>query len=835
MQILLPMVMAAMTAHTYLVGFDVSNQTATSGVVNVDVPGVALLNSRLPSPGQSRRNIRAVRSMAPVAAQSLRLGSWQVKGAFRTANASIEEVTPVYVTQDGLTLGEGELLTGRTYRYAAKWIGRHGSEARPFLGFAHGYLHDSHWRMGKGGELTWRHELGGRRLSKAKVKLGVSRVEAPLAVEAAADGGEWRRIATFTNAQSRAEVALPDATNLTVRVRGIGDRGFCVTDYAFEATVDGAVGYVVGRTDLRRKDGTIFLWPDMPKKPYAKGALLAATDDAVRLWTAAAGWKVFPENPLPEERCAAIGIKTAANETECAQLVLTPRRALSGVRVAVADLPAQGQDVLPAAAVEVLKVTYVNVRIPTDATCATGFWPDPIELQTAEGCRVAADESQAFWVRVKPPKGTKPGLYRGTLELRAEGCAAQRVPLEVEVFGFELPDVMTCETAFGCRTYNIDRDCRPKTLADRRRTYDMYFRILAEHHITVYNPDPTTPLRVKWKGLENPATAEPVFNWAEWDAAVEKGFREYHANTLRIPVAGLGGGTYVQRYEPKLAGFTEGTPEYGILMKKYLVALEAHLREKGWLGKSYVYWFDEPSPQDYAFCTNGFAKLKRHAPGIRRMLTEEADKALLDSVNLWCPVTPNFHRGELEAARAKGDQFWWYVCCDPKAPYATEFIDKPGTEMRVWLWQTWKENVTGILIWDTVYWSGGSTYRGVQQDCWEDTQCWCDQDRLPYPFHFGNGDGRFLYPPRKVSDRTWKGPVLDRPVETYRLEMLRDGLEDYEYFAMLRRLDPTSPLLAVPQEVTASMKEFTADPAPIARHRERIAREIVRLASRKKD
>ena len=99
----------------------------------------------------------------------------------------------------------------------------------------------------------------------------------------------------------------------------------------------------------------------------------------------------------------------------------------------------------------------------------------------------------------------------------------------------------------------------------------------------------------------------------------------------------------------------------------------------------------------------------------------------------------------------------------------------------------------------------------------------------PYPYHWGNGDGRFLYPPRTAMDRTRKAPVFDPPVETYRLEMLRDGLEDYEYFAILRRLDPNHALLVVPTEVTASMKEFSRDPEPMMRHRERIAREIVRL------
>ena len=811
--------------RAYVLDFEVASQSATCGVVNVSAPGLALFNAQIPPVGGKTRTTRAFASMKPVDAKSLQTGKWRVSGEYSINQLAFEEVTPVYDVVDGVELGDKETLFGRTYRSITKFGERYGSVHRSLVGYSGCYLHDTHWRFGKGGSITFRHNFGGRRMEKAKLSISASNISAPFAVEASVDGSRWKTVATFGKEDKKQSVGLPSGAEIKVRLVA-GDSGFYLWGCSFEATIDGEPGYRVGRTNLRKKDGTSFRWPDSPEKPYAAGALLASTDDAMRLWTAAAGWKVFPENPLPADKTGAVGIKTAANETECAQLVVTPKTALDGVQVRVADVPACGSKSLPTSAVEVLKVSCVNVRIPTDSTCATGLWPDPIERQSEAGCSVAADESQSFWVRVKPPKGTPPGVYRGTLELLAKGHAPQRVPLEVEVFGFEMPDTMTCETAFGCRIYNLIRQCHLTTPSDKRRMYDVYFRMLAEHHITVYDPDPTTPLTVKWKGLENPATAEPVFNWDEWDAAIGRSFREYHSNTLRMPIKGLGGGTYERRFDPEIAGFKEGTPEYDILMGKYLRAVEGHLREKGWLDKAYVYWFDEPDAKDYAFCTNGFAKLKRHAPGIRRMITEEADRTLLDSVNLWCPVTPNFHKGEIAAARAKGDQFWWYVCCAPKAPYATEFIDKPGTEMRVWLWQTWKENVTGILIWDTIYWSGGSTYRGVAQDCWDDTQCWCDSARLQYPYSWGNGDGRFLYPPHAARDRKRKDPVLDPPVETYRLEMLRDGLEDYEYFAILRRLDPENPLLNVPRDVTASMTEFARDPAPMMRHRELLARAI---------
>ena len=67
-----------------------------------------------------------------------------------------------------------------------------------------------------------------------------------------------------------------------------------------------------------------------------------------------------------------------------------------------------------------------------------------------------------------------------------------------------------------------------------------------------------------------------------------------------------------------------------------------------------------------------------------------------------------------------------------------------------------------------------------------------------------------------------------------RAEMLRDGIEDYEYFAILRKLDPQNPLLAVPAEVSRSLSDFSKSPAPLEAHRMRVAREIERLCGKGK-
>ena len=107
---------------------------------------------------------------------------------------------------------------------------------------------------------------------------------------------------------------------------------------------------------------------------------------------------------------------------------------------------------------------------------------------------------------------------------------------------------------------------------------------------------------------------------------------------------------------------------------------------------------------------------------------------------------------------------------------------------------------------------------------------------------WGNGDGRFIYPPEAAADAHPAGPVLDGPVDSIRWEMLRDGIEDYEYMAILKRLLKTkknkltaqqlkkyTALLEVPESITKDMTNFTKDPAPIEAHRERIARAIARI------
>ncbi|MEA3367918.1 MAG: DUF4091 domain-containing protein, partial [Planctomycetota bacterium] len=308
----------------------------------------------------------------------------------------------------------------------------------------------------------------------------------------------------------------------------------------------------------------------------------------------------------------------------------------------------------------------------------------------------------------------------------------------------------------------------------------------------------------------------------------------------------MGGGSFHARYEPNLLGYTEDTPEYQAAFSNYGRLLQAHLREKGWLKYAYVYWFDEPAPRDYAFVINGFRKLKQAAPDLARMLTEQVEPDLVGGPNLWCPVSHNYDHEAAEKRRAHGDRFWWYVCCGPKTPHAGLFIDHPATELRVWLWQTWKRRIEGVLVWSTNYWTSTAAYPDPDrpQNPYEDPMGWVSGYSTEKGVRraWGNGDGRFVYPPESCADAHPPGPVPDGPVDSIRWEMLRDGLEDYEYLAILRRLlaekggrlkpderARCEDLLAVPESISKDMTHFTADPAPIEARRAEVAEAIEAL------
>lgn len=582
--------------------------------------------------------------------------------------------------------------------------------------------------------------------------------------------------------------------------------------------------------------------PDFYRTDY--GQRIAGAPSGMGVWWCDAAHKVPKQRALPQSEGPAARLAAARHDYEAAQVIVRPENALKGLTAKAGPLVGANGATIAAENIEILRVYYHFVQHPTDRTGVRDWWPDALP-PLADPIDVPAGENQPLWVLVYVPRDARPGDYKGEITLEAEGFST-KVPLALHVWDFVLPERNHMETAFGLSPGMIFRYHNLNTDEDRRKVLDLYWECFSKHRISPYDPVPMDPIRVSFVADANPPRAEVDFS--AFDAAMARAVEKYRFTGYRLPIRGMGGGTFHERVEPSIGEYGASTPQYQAMFASYLKQLEEYFRQRGWLDMPYIYWFDEPEPKDYDFVRQGFERLKRHAPGLRTMLTEEPVEALAGPVDIWCPVTPNYDHAAAEKRRAAGDRFWWYVCTGPKAPYCTLFIDHPATELRVWHWQTWQRSIVGTLVWESNYWTSSAAFPDTPQNPYEDPMGYVSGYSTPRGVKrfWGNGDGRFIYPPLSAAvPGAAGGPVIEPPVSSIRWEMLREGVEDYEYLYRLRELIAErrgalpaaeaaryESLLKVPETITADMTTFTTDPAPIYGRRAEIARAIEALTER---
>ena len=136
-----------------------------------------------------------------------------------------------------------------------------------------------------------------------------------------------------------------------------------------------------------------------------------------------------------------------------------------------------------------------------------------------------------------------------------------------------------------------------------------------------------------------------------------------------------------------------------------------------------------------------------------------------------------------------------------------------------------------------------TAYPNSLQNPYLDPMSWADVYVLPRGTKraWGNGDGRFFYPPISTKDGS-KADDNEQIVGTMRLDILRDGIEDYEYLKILQRTlaekshkltaqekEKYTQLLVVPDTITKSVTEFSFNPTHIESQREQIATAIEEL------
>jgi len=137
-----------------------------------------------------------------------------------------------------------------------------------------------------------------------------------------------------------------------------------------------------------------------------------------------------------------IHLRALRGETEAFQLVVNADYGnINDVEVAVAPLTGPGGAQLPAANVSVYFEYYLATTSPSNSNAALGLAPDALP-PLAQPFDLAKAQAQPLFVVVDVPRETKPGVYAGDVVVSAKGAQNEKLTLEVEVLGVALDPVL---------------------------------------------------------------------------------------------------------------------------------------------------------------------------------------------------------------------------------------------------------------------------------------------------------------------------------------------------------------------------------------------------------
>lgn len=529
-------------------------------------------------------------------------------------------------------------------------------------------------------------------------------------------------------------------------------------------------------------------------QPGEAGAFALGSETALR--------KVAPDDS--QYRLSTdLRLNCARRERESAQLVVASLGArVEGVQVEWGDLRGPHEARLARECVTISQAGFVTTRAPDYPVERVGRWPDP--LLPLRAFDVPAGEVQPLWVTVSIPPGTAPGPYRGEITVRDAAGHQATARLEVEVWDLELPLHGRFRTGFGTV---MDGDIREWFGFQGAVPMDVRRRL--EGLLLANRANPA--------GLYQ-AEAFPPPEDLEW--CRERGLNAWC----------LGDVTFL-----------------GAEQLVSLTAAARKLRDAGLLDLAYVISSGETDPESMRATQETYRAVRRLIPGLRRASLMAPNADLWGLVNVWGPVTSDFDARVAQSRLRAGEETWWTVCCGPRHPYGNLFIDYPAIDARALMWAAHKYGVTGFLYYEVAMWASnllpdlmdsGSVVPPedpAHAEAIRSGKRWPQVPWNTFTFSRYNGDGQLVYP--------WgDGDFLP----SLRLEVLRDGIEDYELLALLHEralalqqvdggrrygqvVSEAMQLAGVRDAIVRHVAHYNQDPGVLLAERQKVLREATRL------
>ena len=567
------------------------------------------------------------------------------------------------------------------------------------------------------------------------------------------------------------------------------------------------------------------------------GVVAAPAASAFSVWPENPLVKVFPETIPPPAGQSELRAACARGEGEVLQLVLRSPSQTS-VTLSVSELTGPGGYRLPKVVPQL--VEYVPLDLPTSYYFSddppwrrpvprgskltdgwAGWWPDPLVPpppgQEELNFTLPAEQTRAVWLLMEVPVDAPAGRYSGTVTIGHDQGEIS-LPLQLTVWNFALPERPSLQIIYelGSQNWSLSRGYN---LADVLQQY----RFLKKYRVSPGDIIPSPRFEyvagegVKMDATDFLAAARVAFDEVKMSAAFTPWI--FYAFGWSWPIRDfLGFKSYTTEYEN---AFTSA-------YRQFIELLEAN----GWKPYFTYYISDEPHYYREQRVVDDLCYVARLAQSVDPSFpiyssTWGHDSRLDGCVTHWGAAQYGlFPVDQMRQRQTAGDKFWFTT--DGQQAIDTPYL---ATE-RLLPTYCFAYDVDGYEFWGLAWWTYNPWKKG-----WHSFISQSDESVNYYRVRYPNGDGYVVYPGEPVGREGF--------LPSIRLEAVREGAEDYEYYQILSHLIAATPgqdhasamaalqkarqLVSIPNQGGLHSLSIMPDPEAIYRVRAEIAAEIEKL------
>jgi hypothetical protein len=507
-------------------------------------------------------------------------------------------------------------------------------------------------------------------------------------------------------------------------------------------------------------------------------SLHAAQRNPLSAWFVDSLVKVFPDSPAAKSKVEVALVSARNGHSSLQVAVRSELRQLIHVRVIS---PRLGNAALK---VQAYRAGTVNVQShPTDTPLEevvrpeVGPYPDPL-FPLEKEIVLETSRTETLWLSLFASEDTRPGIYRGLVAIDA-GKQKLRLPFSVEVFAATVPKK---QKLWVTNWFWFEHELMAKHYPQLKSDPDRYWRVLENIGRTMADYKQNVvfvPVRTLAKAQLADGAVKydfalvdrwiEIFNRAGMAGMIEGGHLSGrlgggYDSPYVVPTDLVENGQIVRKDLPADDPLAEQN------LREFLRQLRNHLEEKGWLSRYVQHVHDEPHGAEMPIYRRFVHIASEELPGVPTLdaISLREDISAQEETTIWVPKLGTFddRLDAIAVHKARGGQSWYYICLDPRGKYLNRFTDFPTLKVRLLPWVDYRYGLTGYLHWGGNFWTD-RPFENVQPD-------WGGGFVLPA------GDNAIVYP----------DPEHDGVFASVRLEVLREGIEDYELLMESARRAP---------------------------------------------